>query len=77
MESVKLLNFCLSKTQTSTKQQEFSLWEVVESVSCSYKNKQIKLFDTRAIRLVSEKFRLVKFHESNGPVKNANRKLSQ
>ena len=38
--------------------------------------KQIELFDTRAFRLVSEKFRSVQFLESSRPVKDANRKLS-
>ena len=38
--------------------------------------KQIKLFDTRAFWLVSEEFRLMQFLESNGPVKDANGKLS-
>ena len=38
--------------------------------------KQIKLFDTKAFQLVSGKFRSVQFLESNGPVKDASRKLS-
>ena len=37
--------------------------------------KQMKLFDTGAFRLVLEKFRLVQFLESYGPVKDTNRKI--
>ena len=39
--------------RTLRKHQDFSLWEVVESVSCSCEH---KLIDTGAFRLVSEKF---------------------
>ena len=64
-----MLNFCLSK-KTDVKKTTRLLSVGSCEVCFLQLQKQIKLFDTRAFRLVTEKFRLiVQSLESNGPVK--------